>query len=121
LCKKKGPKREQFRVTKETYKQLQADQEYSCTSKNITKNVCVCPKGYGDFECSTALYTKCFINITEPAFDKGCKGNDTPYYLYSIPSYDPCFFLNFSQPYTVVFNLQCRVIDEHGVGSMKTE
>jgi hypothetical protein len=38
-----------------------------------------------------------------------------------IPSYDPCFFLNFSRPYEVVFNLQCKVIDEFGLGSMKTE
>ena len=65
-------------------------------TRDVTKNVCVCPMGYGDYQCSTELYKKCFINITEPAFYAGCKHPDTPYYFYSIPGYDPCFYINFS-------------------------
>ncbi len=65
-------------------------------------NVCVCPQGYTDFECSTPLYKKCFINITEPAFYKQCENQkDTPYYLYSIQGYDPCYYLNFSKSHEI--------------------
>lgn len=95
---------------------------YKCTTKNVTKNVCVCPRGYGDFQCSTQLYQKCLINITEPAFYQGCSDRqDTPYYLYSIPGYDPCFYLNFTQSQEIKFKLQCKVIDEHGLNDPSTE
>lgn len=88
----------------------------------MTKNVCVCPKGYGDYQCSTQLYQKCFINITEPAFYKGCEERqDTPYYFYSIPGYDPCFYLNFSRSQEIKFNLKCKVIDEHGLNDPNVE
>ena len=59
--------------------------DHGFNTKNVTKNVCVCPKGFNDYECSTAMYKKCFINITEPAFYAGCpEKKDTVYYLYSI-------------------------------------
>jgi hypothetical protein len=60
--------------------------------------VCVCSGGVVDFECNTALYTKCYINITDPPFYKGCgpadgeKFQDSFYYLYSVPGFSPCFW-----------------------------
>ena len=59
-----------FRVAKETYDLLQANytSEYSCLTKNVTKDVCVCPKGFTNFDCANAEYSKCFLNITNPPF-----------------------------------------------------
>ena len=59
--------------------------------------------------CATELYTRCYINITEPALYKGCedKYEDSFYYLYSIPGFSPCYFFNFSNPLTVEFDLNC--------------
>lgn len=123
MCRDASQKVTLNRVTRENYLQLKDIPSYKCMEKNVTKNVCVCPKGYGDFQCSTQLYKKCFINITEPAFYKGCSENkeDTPYYLYSVPGYDPCFYLNFSRSYEVIFNLNCKVIDEHGLNDLRYE
>jgi hypothetical protein len=85
-------------------------------------NVCVCPRGFADFECSTSLYKKCFLNITEPAFFKGCSSlPDTPYYLYSVPGYDPCTYLDFTRSYEVKFQVQCNTIDENGLVKMSAE
>jgi hypothetical protein len=113
-----------FRVTKETYLTLLQNYTdlYSCFTKNVTKNVCVCPKGFNDFECSTTMYKKCFVNITDPPFYAGCHGKqDTPYYLYSVPGYDPCFYLNFSRSYEVKYQLHCRVINEQGIVDEQTD
>lgn len=85
-------------MTKETYQELLRNPHYRCTQRTVTKDVCVCPKGFGDFECSTPVYKKCFLNITEPALYKDCSHlPDTPYYLYSLPGYDPCTYLNFTR------------------------
>ena len=62
------------------------------------------------------MYKKCFINITDPAFYAGCPEKpDTPYYLYSVPGYDPCFYLNFSRSYEVKYLVNCRIINENGI------
>lgn len=62
------------------------------------------------------------VNITEPAFYKGCEERpDTPYYLYTIPGYDPCFYLNFSRSQEIKFNLKCKVIDETGLNDPNVE
>ena len=111
-----------YRVTQETYHKLLNAEGYKCTTKNMTRNVCVCPKGYGDYQCGTQLYQKCMVNITEPAFYKGCQGQkDTPYYFYSLPGYDPCFYLNFSRSQEIKFNLKCKVIYENGLNDPNVE
>ena len=75
----------------------------------------MCPQGYGDFQCETSLYKKCMVNFTEPALHKGCPERpDTPYYLYSVPGYDPCHFFNFSRSYKMKYLIECRSIDEMG-------
>lgn len=82
----------------------------------------MCPKGFGDFQCSTSLYKKCYINVTDPDLSKGCSENkDTPYYLYSVPGYDPCFHFNFSQSYEIKYKLDCRIIDDTGLVEMQRE
>ena len=89
---------------------LEADytNEYSCFTKNVTKDVCVCPKGFTNYDCANAEYSKCFLNITKPAFYEGCSDlPDSPYSLYSIPGYDPCFFFNFTETYNIEFMIQC--------------
>ena len=100
MCKKiqmnqsSGKPKEAFRVTKETYQFLLANHSdsYSCFTQNVDTNVCVCPKGQSDFECVTASSTKCYLNITNPPFYQGCEDRpDTPYYLYSVPGYSPCY------------------------------
>jgi hypothetical protein len=122
MCRDASQKGKLNRVTKENFLLLKKLPQYKCTEKNVTKSVCVCPKSYGDFQCSTQLYKKCLINITDPAFYKGCSDkNDTPSYFYSVPGYDPCFFLNFSRSYEVIFNLHCKVIDEHGLNDIERE
>lgn len=55
------------------------------------------------------------MNITEPAFYKGCQKEDSPYYMYSIPGYDPCFYFDFSKTADIKFKLTCRSIDDTGV------
>ena len=103
----KAKAKEAFRVTKETYQYLLANYSdaYSCYTQDVQTNVCVCPKGQSDFECTTASYQKCYLNITDPMFYKGCedKFEDSPYYLYSVPGYSPCYFLNFTEPYTIEY------------------
>ena len=116
--------KEPFRVTKETYQFLLANysDQYSCFTKNVQTNVCVCPKGQSDFECNTAAYKKCYLNITDPAFYKGCEWKeDTPYYLYSVPGYSPCYYQNFSEPYTVEFTMTCKEVDANGLIEVQTE
>jgi hypothetical protein len=99
---------EPFRVTKETYLTLLQNytDTYTCFTKEVSNNVCVCPKGFNDYECATTMYRKCFVNITDPPFYAGCPDRpDTVQYLYSVPGYDPCFHLNFSRSYEVKYQL----------------
>ena len=111
-----------FRVTSETYNMLHANysDQYSCYSKNVENNVCVCPQGVVDYVCATEQYTRCYINITEPAFYKGCENEfeDSFYYLYSVPGFSPCFWQNFSSSIDVEFTLNCQLIDTTGLVSM---
>ena len=62
--------KEAFRVSKETYDFLTANHtdQYTCHTKDVENNVCVCPEGKSDFECLTASYQKCYLNITDPMF-----------------------------------------------------
>ena len=100
-----------FRVDADTYTLLhsQYTDQYSCYTQNVENNVCVCPTGTVDFLCATELYTRCYINITNPAFYEGCTGEDSFFYIYSIPGFSPCIFQNFTDPNprTVEFDLNC--------------
>lgn len=79
----------------------------------MTKDVCVCPKGRGDYLCATISDTKCYINITDPALYEGCadKFEDSAYYLYSIPGFSPCFWFDFTAVTHMKYNLNCRPVD----------
>ena len=121
----KSKAKEAFRVTKETYQFLLANNSdtHSCFTKDVETNVCVCPKGQSDFECYTDSYKKCYLNITNPAFYQGCedKFEDSPYYLYSVPGYSPCYFLNFTEPYTIEYYMQCKTVDPNGTVEVQRE
>ena len=117
-------KKEAFRVSRETYDFLTANHtdQYSCYTREVETNVCVCPKGKSDFECLTASYSKCYLNITDPTFYKGCEDReDSPYYLYSVPGYSPCWPVNFTEPYTVEFYIICKPVDETGLVEVQRE
>ena len=50
-----------FRVNKQTYRMLMSSysDQFTCNIKDVTNDVCVCPKGYGDYVCATADLQKC--------------------------------------------------------------
>jgi len=110
---------EPFRVTSETYQMLLTNytDQYSCYTQNVENNVCVCPGGRMDVQCATKLYTKCYVNITEPAFFKGCedKFEDSFYYLYSIPGFSPCFWYNFNETVDVTYEVHCQQVTDMGL------
>jgi hypothetical protein len=56
MCREIGEAQQLYRVTSETYQKLSNKSEFKCVKKEVTKNVCVCPKGFGDFQCATQLY-----------------------------------------------------------------
>ena len=119
-----GKPKDAFRVTKETYQFLLANHSdsYSCYTQNVETNVCVCPKGQSDVECAVSAYDKCYLNITNPAFYQGCEDHpDTPYYLYSVPGYSPCYYQDFNGPLDVEFYMHCKTIDANGLVSVQRE
>ena len=63
------------------------------------------------------MYTKCYVNITEPNLSEGCANKtDSAYYLYSIPGFSPCFFFDFTSktPFELGYNLNCKQMDTDG-------
>lgn len=46
---------------------------------------------------------------------------DTPYYLYSVPGYDPCYYLNFTRSHEITFYVQCKIIEQDGLESANSE
>jgi hypothetical protein len=50
--------------------------------------------------------------VTDPPFYKRCEKEDTPEYMYSIPGFDPCYPLDFSQKQTIKFMINCRNFDD---------
>jgi hypothetical protein len=46
--------------------------------------------------------------VTDPPFYKRCQKEDTPDYMYSIPGFDPCYPLDFSQIQDIKFLIECR-------------
>ena len=126
MCKslKPGSTSEAFRVTSETYQRVLSDypDQYSCYTQLVEKNVCVCPKGVVDYMCLTETYTKCYINITEPMFYKGCEEReDTFEYLYSVPGFSPCYPQFFNESLTIEYELTCQQINENGLVSVAKE
>ena len=97
-------------------------EQYSCYSQNVENNVCMCPGGYMDALCATQLYTKCYINITEPAFYAGCDDTyeDSFFYLYSIPGFSPCFFQKWDESRDITFEVNCKQVDENGLTTTNT-
>jgi len=117
MCGEKGA--EQFRVTKDTYRTLMTGyaHQFDCSVEQVTNDVCVCPKGTGDWLCATDLYTKCYVNITDPPLYKGCADKpDSAYYLYSVPGFSPCFFFDFTSktPFNLGYELNCRTVNTTG-------
>ena len=111
------PTAKPFRVNKETYDMLVTSysDQFQCNMKDVTNDVCVCPKGYGDFVCATDDFQKCFVQITTPDLAKGCADKeDTPYYLYSIPGFSPCYFFDFNASYNFGYKLRCKYLNETG-------
>lgn len=83
-------------------------EQFSCHIRNVTNDVCICPKGYGDFLCATADYRKCWVQIIDPDLAKGCSDReDTPYYLYSVPGFSPCYFFDFNSQTDMTWLLTC--------------
>lgn len=125
MCQEKGKNDEPFRVTKETYQTLQKGyaHQFDCNQQNVTKDVCVCPKGHNGHLCAGLTPVKCYVRITNPDLSIGCSDRpDTAYYLYSIPGFSPCYFFDFSAgqyspaipEYPLGFRLECRDIAPNG-------
>ena len=114
-----------FRVDAETYHLLhsQYSDQYSCYTQNVENNVCMCPTGTVDYLCATELYTRCYINITNPAFYAGCTGEDSFFYIYSIPGFSPCFYQNFTDPteQEIEFELNCQQLNTTGLVNVQKE
>jgi hypothetical protein len=87
--------------------------QFDCNVRNVTKDVCICPKGRGDYLCATAEDFKCYINMTDPALYEGCadKFEDSAYYLYSIPGFSPCFWFDFDTVVPMKYMLKCMAND----------
>ncbi|CDW82059.1 ef hand family protein [Stylonychia lemnae] len=124
FCKPTGQVGGSFsRVDKNSYDLIIANYSslYECAAQNTVRQVCFCPQGFYDYQCSTQLYRQCFVNITDPPLYKGCKKEDSPYYLYSVPGYDPCFYLDFTQKQNIGFILTCKYTDEVSSINSKSE
>jgi hypothetical protein len=89
-----------------------------CMEPFVYENdVCYCPAGFSGVDCSSkaSSYTKCFINVTEPALYKKCQKPDTPDYVYSIYGHESCFSYDFSQNMTFKYKLECKNVNLNGV------
>ena len=90
-------------------------QRYTCKIDVVSNEVCYCAAGYTGYTCDDFEYTKCYVNITDPALYKGCNGTDSEAYVYSIKGFDPCFKYDFTTSTTMNYLLQCRAINTKGV------
>ena len=77
---------------------------------------CYCQAGFQGKDCSEKVesFTKCLINVTEPALYQGCRGQDSHEYVYSIQGFDPCFSFDFTKPMQLRYELKCRNLDVDG-------
>lgn len=114
MCSKRDEEGDFFRVDSATYENLVQNYttQYECRTQNVEKQVCFCAQGYFGFSCLTAIQQKCYVNVTDPPFYQRCNKEDTPEYMYSIPGFDPCYPLDFSQKQTIKFMINCRNFDD---------
>lgn len=122
LCKQNVSDHEWVRVEKETHDLLLANYSefYVCKNEDVVKQVCVCPYGFYDYQCNSAIPRKCYVNVTYPKFYESCSHlPDTPAYMYSIPGFDPCHPLDFSQKQQIKFILNCATSQVQGLDSTK--
>ncbi len=68
-----------------------------------------------------ATYKDCYVNITDPPFYQGCKKEDSAYYMYSIPGFDPCFYLDFSKQIDIKYRVMCKISDPTGTLDLTKE
>lgn len=59
--------------------------------------------------------------MTNPPFYQRCQKEDTPEYMYSIPGFDPCYPLDFSQVQTIEFLINCRTFDSTNTANPTSE
>jgi hypothetical protein len=53
----------------------------------------------------------CYLNITNPALYESCSDRpDTFEYMYSIPGFDPCHPLDFTQKFNLQFYANCKFL-----------
>ena len=110
-----------YRVTNQSYIHLTTlpfyTQRATCYMKEVKNPACLCPAGYMGAYCQYHDYTKCYVNITQPALYKGCKDEypDSDYYLYSIQGFDPCHHFDFTKKQEIKFKLNCLPLTEDGV------
>ena len=93
---------------------------YTLENREVKNKVCLCPTGYFGLNCEQAMYTKCFVNITNPpTYDmEACRNGNQSHmndYMFSIRGYDPCFYLNFSETFEFRFKLECKYLDSTGL------
>eukprot|EP00347_Sterkiella_histriomuscorum_P010347 403376653 len=122
LCVPKEDVTNVLRVDKATYQNLMNNftTQFDCITQNITKQVCMCSQGFYDFQCGTQLFRQCFVNITDPPLYRGCQKEDSPYYLYSVPGFDPCFYLDFTEVQNIKYILTCKYTgDISGIDPVK--
>ena len=120
ICYDNAEQSTKYRVDYGTYRNLTTLPYFrlrmTCNVVPTTNDVCYCPSGFTDYLCNEAAYTKCYVNVTEPALYKGCKDRpDSDYYVYSISGFDPCTKFDFDKKTTVKFMLNCRPIDTKSV------
>ena len=78
------------RVTKESYNALRTLPFYQsrvqCDIERVTNDACFCPSGFTGALCGEAAFSKCYVNMTNPAMYKGCREDkvDSDFYVYSI-------------------------------------
>ena len=83
----------------------------TCAEVNVMVPVCYCRDDFRGDRCQETIpqLTQCYVNVTDPPVYQGCTGEDTAYYHYSLPGFDPCFFFEEDAEITLSFVLECQV------------
>jgi len=90
MCHINSAPDQKYRVTNESFAYLTTLPFYAkratCKMEEVENYACLCPAGFTGVYCQYQDYTKCYVNITQPALYKGCKDEypDSEDYLYSI-------------------------------------
>ena len=68
-------KNEWIRISKKDYSELKREEDatqqilyFDINYEEMTKPACKCSTGWAGLQCQIQLFTKCFVNITDPAF-----------------------------------------------------